>query len=81
MARPLGVAMRARKPWLRALLTLLGWYVLFIALAPCVWLRQDRWQQVYQPDFRSVEEEDVCVYPYLYRGPKGFLQIKVPIDR
>lgn len=34
MARPLGVAMRARKPWVRALLILLGWYVLFIKLLP-----------------------------------------------
>lgn len=37
MARPLGVAMRTRKPWLRALFILLGWYVLFICL-----LLQDR---------------------------------------
>lgn len=31
MARPLGVAMRVRNPWVRALLILLGWYVLFMA--------------------------------------------------
>lgn len=30
-ARPAAELMRARKPWVRALLILLGWYVLFMS--------------------------------------------------
>ena len=46
MARPLGVAMRARKPWVRALLILLGWYVLFMTLLPSLFyaLRLRQWR-------------------------------------